>query len=84
MALILYRTIRQRLELAGTALTPEAALERLRRVQRHTVTIDNSLSVNGVSYVNQKQTNLPATLKVKKLTPSPQLNLLWWKVGGAN
>jgi hypothetical protein len=78
MALILYRVMRQRLTLAGVALSPEAALERLRRVQRHTVTIDNEVPVHGISTINQEQTRLLATLKVKKPTPSPQLSLLYW------
>ena len=76
MALILYRVMRQRLKLAGVALSPEAALERLRRVQRHTVTIDNGVPVNGISTINQEQASLLATLRVKKPTPSPQLSLL--------
>jgi transposase len=76
MALILYRVMRQRLKLAGSPFSPEAALERLRRVQRHTVSINDGAPVQGISNINQEQAGVLAALKLKKPTPDPQMSLL--------
>jgi len=76
MALILYRVMRQRLKLAGSSLSPEAALERLRRVQRHTVSINDGVPLQGISTINQEQAGVLAALKLKKPTPDPQMSLL--------
>jgi transposase len=76
MALILYRVMRQRLKLAGSSLSPEAALERLRRVQRHTVSINDGVPLQGISSINQEQASVLAALKLKKPTPDPQMSLL--------
>jgi transposase len=76
MALILYRVMRQRLKLAGSSLSPEAALEQLRRVQRHTVRIDDGVPVQGISTINHEQASVLAALKFKKPTPDPQMSLL--------
>jgi transposase len=76
MALILYRVMRQRLKLAGSSLSPEAALERLRRVQRHTVCINDGVPLQGISTINHEQASVLAALKLKKPTPDPQMSLL--------
>ena len=76
MALILYRVMRQRLKLAGSPLSPEAALASLRRIQRHSVCIDNGAPVSGISTINQDQAATMAALKVRKLSNEPQLLLL--------
>ena len=76
MALILYRVMRQRLKLAGSSLSPEAALERLRRVQRHTVSINDGVPVQGISTINQEQASTLAALKLNKPLPDAQLTLL--------
>jgi hypothetical protein len=76
MALILYRVMRQRLKLAGSPFSPEAALDRLRRVQRHTVCINDGAPVQGISNINQEQAGVLAALKLKKPTPDPQMSLL--------
>jgi transposase len=76
MALILYRVMRQRLKLAGSALSPEAALAQLRRVQRHTVSINDGAPVQGISNINQEQAGVLAALKLRKPTPDPQMSLL--------
>ena len=46
IALILCRVMRQRLKLAGSDLSPEAVL---RRIQRHSVSINGAAPVQGVS-----------------------------------
>jgi len=50
-ALILYCVMRSRLKLVGSALSPEAALSNLRRVQRHTVSIDDAAPIQGLSTI---------------------------------
>jgi hypothetical protein len=76
MALILYRVMRQRLKLAGSELSPEAALADLRRIQRHTVTMDRSAPIHGVSTVQPRQAAALAALNVKKPTIDAQMPLL--------
>jgi transposase len=76
MALILYRVMRQRLKLAGSDLSPEAALAELRRIQRHTVCIDNGAPIPGVSTLQPSQAQTLAALNVNKPTIDPQMSLL--------
>jgi transposase len=76
MALILYRTMRRRLKLAGSTLSPEFALENLRRIQHHRVSINGAAPITGVSSINQEQVAVLAYLGVKKPTIEHQLPLL--------
>lgn len=76
MALILYRVMRQRLKLAGSELSPEAALADLRRIQRHTVSIDSGTPIQGVSTVHPRQADVLAALKIKKPAHDAQMSLL--------
>ena len=76
MALILYRVMRARLKLAASALSPEAALAELRRIQRHSVSIDNAAPIHGVSTVHPRQADVLAALNIKKPTIDTQLTLL--------
>ena len=76
IALILYRVMRQRLKLAGSDLSPEAALADLRRIQRHTVSIDRGAPIHGVSTVQPHQAVALAALNIKKPTLDTQLTLL--------
>lgn len=76
MALILYRVMRARLKLAASALSPEAALAELRRIQRHSVSIDNAAPIHGVSTVHPRQADVLAALNIKKPTIDTQLPLL--------
>ena len=76
MALILYRVMRQRLKLAGSELSPEAALAELRRIQRHTVRIDSGAPIHGVSTVQPRQADVLAALKINKPTYDAQMSLL--------
>jgi len=73
MALILYRVMRQRLKLAGSDLSPEAALADLRRIQRHTVSIDSAAPITGVSTIQTRQAQTLAALRVKKPSTDTQL-----------
>ncbi len=76
MALIVYRVMRQRLKLAGSDLSPERALAQLRRIQRHSVRINEAAPVSGISTINTIQADVLAALKLKKPTQNDQMSLL--------
>jgi transposase len=76
LALILYRVMRQRLKMSGSDLSPEAALADLRRIQRHSVSINNAAPIQGISSIAQRQTDVLAALKIKKPQQDAQLSLL--------
>lgn len=76
MALILYRVMRQRLQRAGSELSPESALADLRRIQRHTVSIDNAAPIQGVSTIHPRQADVLAALHIKKPSHDAQMTLL--------
>lgn len=76
MALIVYRVMRQRLKLAKSDLSPEKALAQLRRIQRHSVRINNGDPISGVSTISTQQSSLYAALNLKKPTQDTQLSLL--------
>ena len=76
MALIVYRVMRQRLKFAKSDLTPEKALAQLRRIQRHSVSINQAQPISGVSTINDQQASVLAALNLKKPTQNAQLNLL--------
>ena len=76
MALIVYRVMRQRLALAKSDLTPEKALAQLRRIQRHSVRINQAEPITGISTINDIQALVLQTLNIKKPTHDAQLTLL--------
>lgn len=76
IALIVYRVMRQRLKLANSDLSPEKALAQLRRIQRHSVSINASPPIAGISTVNDLQSKVFAALKTKKPTQDTQMSLL--------
>lgn len=76
MALIVYRVMRQRLKLARSDLTPEKALAQLRRIQHHSVSINQSAPISGITTLNALQADVLAALNLKKPTQNAQMNLL--------
>lgn len=76
MALILYRVMRQRLKLAGKAISPERVLAHLRRIQRQTVSINQGAPISGISTINREQAAMLAALNIRKPDPDAQMNLL--------
>jgi transposase len=76
MALILYRVMRMRLRSSDTALSPERALDKLRRIQHHQVIVNDTQPVAGLSTINQEHTAILAALTVKKPNLSTQLTFL--------
>lgn len=76
MALIMYRVMRQRLKRAGSDLSPEAALAELRRIQRHTVRVDNGAPIQGVSTIQPAQADVLAALNIREPSQEAQMNLM--------
>jgi transposase len=76
LALILHRVMRQRLQQAAHPGSPDAALALLRRIQRHTVSINGAAPIGGVSTISPEQAAVLAALNVKKPSTQTQLNLL--------
>ena len=76
MALVLHRVMRQRLKLAGSALSPDAALQQLRRIQRHQVRIDDAVPMAGISTIHADQADTLAALHIKNPSLNAQLPLL--------
>lgn len=75
-ALILYRVMCSRLKLASSPLSPEAALSELRRIQRHSVSINDAAHVEGLSAITPGQAHVLAALKIKKPAHDAQMSLL--------
>ena len=75
MALILHRVMRMRLRQSQTGLTPERALQSLKRIQHHRVSINGAQPLAGVSTMT---TELTQVFRALNITPShaQQLSLL--------
>ncbi len=76
LALILHRVMRHRLKQAKSELSPEQALAQLRRIQRHSVSVNRAVPVTGVSTINTHQASVLAALNVKKPAFDAQMSLL--------
>ena len=76
MALILHRVIRSRLRTARTGLTPELALEQLRRIQHHRIHLNGAGSVTVVSSINNGQSEVLNSPPDKKTVASQHQTLL--------
>ena len=76
MALILYRVMRMRLRASDSQLSPERALDKLRRIQHHQVIVNDTQPVAGLSTINQEHTAILAALTIKKPSLNTQLTLL--------
>ncbi len=76
MALVLHRVMRLRLRAANTGITPERALQSLKRIQHHRVSLDGSPPLSGVSSMTDEDGQMLKALKVKQPTTNRQLSLL--------
>jgi len=76
MALILHRVMRMRLRSANTGVTPERALQSLKRIQHHRVSINGAPPLCGVSSMTTEQNAVLTALKVKQPSQFKQLSLL--------
>ena len=55
---------------------PERALEKLRRIQYHQVTVNDTQPVTGLSTISQEHSDILSALTIKKPTLNTQLTLL--------
>ena len=77
MALILYRVMRQRLTAAQTGLSPERALDQLRRIQHHQIRlVEEGKPITGISKLADIHNQVFAALNLKKPDQPQQLALL--------
>ena len=76
MALILYRIMRLKLKAANTMLSPERALESLRKIQRHRIQLNGNQPVEGISTITTEQANVFQALGVRKPAATQQMSLL--------
>ena len=76
MALIVHRVMRMRLKAANAGITPERALQSLRRIQHHRVSINGAAPLSGVSSMTTEQNQVLSALKVKIPSKTQQLSLL--------
>ena len=76
IALILYRVMRARLRAGDSKLSPERALEKLRRIQHQKIILNRTEPVTGLSTITQEQVGILAALSIKKPTLNAQLTLL--------
>jgi len=68
MALILYRVMRMRLNAADAKISPDRALETLRRIQYHQIRLNQAAPVTGLSSISPEQADLFKALNIKKPT----------------
>lgn len=76
IALILYRVMRMRLKAAHSGLSPERALESLRRIQHHRIWLHTDQPLTGISTLNPTQHEVLDALKIEKPVASRRLSLL--------
>lgn len=58
--------MRSRLQQSSCSLSPERALEQLKKIQWHKATINESKPVEGIGTVNKEQAQVFKALKVTK------------------
>ena len=76
MALVLHRVMRMRLRAANTGITPERALQSLKRIQHHRVSLNGAQPLCGVSSMTDEDSHVFNALGVKQPTTNRQLSLL--------
>ncbi|MDO8442004.1 MAG: IS1634 family transposase [Polaromonas sp.] len=76
MALILHRVMRMRLRAGNAGVTPERALQTLKRIQHHRVSINGAAPLSGVSSITEEDSKVFKALKVKLPSQTQQMSLL--------
>jgi transposase len=76
MALILHRVMRMRLRAGNTGVTPERALQTLKRIQHHRVSINGAEPLSGVSSITEEDSKVFKALNVKLPSQTQQMSLL--------
>ena len=59
---------------------PERALEQLRRIQRHSVTVNHAAPISGISTIYAEQAAVLTARNIKKLSQNAQMSLLKWQI----
>lgn len=72
LALVMYRVLRMRLRARDSQLSPERALEVVRRIQFHQITLHQRQRASGLSAITPEQKELFATIDL----PEPSTNRL--------
>jgi hypothetical protein len=72
LALVLYRVLRMRLKSRDSKLSPERALEIVRRIQFHQITLHQRHSASGLSAMTTEQKDLFEAFRL----PTPSANAL--------
>lgn len=73
MSLILHRVMQERLRASATGISPERALQTLKRIQQHRVSINNPKHLEGVSSLTEDDLALLGALGIKPPTTNSQL-----------
>jgi hypothetical protein len=68
--------MRAKLQSSDAKLSPERALEKLRRIQHQKIILNKTQPVTGLSTITQEHNAILATLDIKKPTLDPQMSLL--------
>jgi len=76
MALILYRVMRSRLKDSNNKISPERALDKLRRIQHQVVKVNDLEPIAALSSINHEHMEILQALTIKKPTLPAQLTLL--------
>ena len=76
IALVLHRVMRMRLRAANTGIRPERALQSLKHIQHHRVSLGGAEPLSGVSSMTDEDSQMLKALKVKQPTTNLQLSLL--------
>jgi hypothetical protein len=71
----MHRMMRHRLKQSKSDLSPNQALAQLRRIQRHSISIDQAAPVAGASNITSQQASVLAALNVKKHAADAQMSL---------
>jgi hypothetical protein len=64
--MIIHRVMRMRLKAANNQISPDRALELLRRIQYHQVKLNSAKPISGLSSITSEQADLFKELQIKK------------------
>ena len=68
--------MRMRLRAGNTGVTPERALQTLKRIEHHRVSINGEQALSGVSCISEEDNKVLKALKVKLPSQTQQMSLL--------
>jgi hypothetical protein len=83
MALIVHWVMRQRLKSAKHEASPDRALQLLKRIQRHSIRINDGQPITGTTSITEEQASILAAMNLKKPPNDPQTTNMEWQSEGA-